>query len=212
MTNVFMRIPSRLTGGLPVHAWLGDRLVRAGFVHAPHGQTHAFPLGVGLLDQPFFALASGSWTLTSPRLRLRTTSPVWHQVRSRCQLIPASCSTAQIVYVLMLARPSGARRKARCKVFNDQVDAVNALKNKQVDAIVVDLPTAFYVTAAQVPNSVIAGQLPASGTTEQFGMLFQKGNSLVTCVNQALSQVKSSGELARIQQQWITSAGAPVLK
>ena len=100
----------------------------------------------------------------------------------------------------------------QAKVFNDQVDAVNALKNKQVDAIVVDLPTAFYVTAAQVPNSVIAGQLPASGTAEQFGMLFQKGNSLVTCVNQALSQVKSSGELAKIQQQWITSAGAPVLK
>ncbi len=98
------------------------------------------------------------------------------------------------------------------KVFNDQIDAVNALKNKQVDAIVVDLPTAFYVTAAQVQNSVIAGQLPVTGTPEQFGMLFQKGNPLVTCVNQALGQVRSSGQLAQIQQQWINSAGAPVLK
>src|SRR5260370_39460 len=121
MTNVFMWVTSRPTDGLPVHAWLGYRLVGASFVHAPHRQTHAFPLGVSLLDQPFFALASGSWTLTSPRLRLRIASPVSHQVRSRCQVMPASCSTAQMVYVLTLGRPSAARRRARCKVFNDQV-------------------------------------------------------------------------------------------
>jgi hypothetical protein len=69
----------------------------------------------------FFALASASWTLTSPRLRLRMATPVWHQVRSFCQVMPASCSTAQIVYVLTLGRPSGARRSARCNVFSDQV-------------------------------------------------------------------------------------------
>jgi Recombinase len=121
MANVLMRVASRPTDGLPVHAWLGDRLVQAGFVHTPHRQSHPFSLGVGLLDQPFFALASGSWTLTSPRLRLRMTSPVWHQVRSCCHVIPPSCSTAQMVYVLTLGKPSGARRRARCKVFNDQV-------------------------------------------------------------------------------------------
>src|SRR6266498_3406714 len=116
-----MRVPSRSTEGLPMRAWLWDGLVWAGFVHAPHGQAHAFSLGVGLLDQAFFGLASGSWTLTSPRLRLRMTSPVWHQVRSFCQVMPASCSTAQMVYVLTLGRPSGARRSARCNVFKDQV-------------------------------------------------------------------------------------------
>jgi polar amino acid transport system substrate-binding protein len=100
------------------------------------------------------------------------------------------------------------------QVFNNQIDAVNALKNKQVDALVVDLPTAFYVTAAQVKGSKIVGQLPQSGAgTEQFGLLLQKGNPLVTCLNKAVGEVKSSGELARIQDQWLTSsAGAPVLK
>src|SRR6478736_2566712 len=67
VANIFMRVPSRPTDGLPVVARLRNGLIRAGFVHAPDGQTHAFPLGVGLLDQPFFALVSGSWTLTSPR-------------------------------------------------------------------------------------------------------------------------------------------------
>ncbi|MCP2339808.1 ABC transporter substrate-binding protein [Actinomadura rupiterrae] len=100
------------------------------------------------------------------------------------------------------------------KVFNNQIDAVNALKNKQVDAIVVDLPTAFYVTAAQVEGSKIAGQLPqSSGNNEHFGLLLQQGNSLAGCLNQAIGQLKSSGDLAKLQQQWLTSAaGAPVLK
>src|SRR6266853_664471 len=67
------------------------------------------------------AANTGSWTSTSPRLRLRMAAPVWHQDRSRCQLTPASCSAAQIVYVLTLGKPSGALRRARCNVFNDQV-------------------------------------------------------------------------------------------
>lgn len=98
-------------------------------------------------------------------------------------------------------------------VFNQQIDAVNALKNKQIDAIVVDLPTAFYVTAAQIDGSKIVGQFAASsGSPEEFGLLFEKGNTLVSCVNKALADMKSSGELTAIEQQWLTSAaGAPEL-
>jgi polar amino acid transport system substrate-binding protein len=100
------------------------------------------------------------------------------------------------------------------RVFNNQIDAINALKNKQVDVLVLDLPTAFYVTSAQVKNSKIVGQLPRSADgTEQFGLLLQRGNPLVGCLNVAIRQLKSSGELARIQDQWLTSsAGAAVLK
>ncbi|MFF3668409.1 ABC transporter substrate-binding protein [Microtetraspora malaysiensis] len=100
------------------------------------------------------------------------------------------------------------------KVYTQQVDAVNALKNKQVDAIVVDLPTAFYVTAAQVENSKIVGQFAATGgTPEEFGLVFQKGSSLVSCVNEAIGALKSSGEFAKIEQQWLSAAaGAPEMK
>ena len=62
-----------------------------------------------------------------------------------------------------------------------------ALKTKQIDALVVDLPTAFYVTAVQVPNGKILGQLPAKPGGEHFGMVFQKGNPLAACVNAALA-------------------------
>ncbi|MEU4407639.1 ABC transporter substrate-binding protein [Streptosporangium sp. NPDC023963] len=99
-------------------------------------------------------------------------------------------------------------------VYNEQIDAVNALKNKQVDAVVVDLPTAFYVTAAQVENSKIVGQFgAASGEPEVFGAVFEKGSPLVGCVNEAIDELTASGELAKIETEWLGSAaGAPELK
>ena len=98
-------------------------------------------------------------------------------------------------------------------VFPPNAGAIQALKNGQIDGLVVDLPTAFYVTAVQVPNSTILGQFPTETGGEHFGMVFAKGNSLAGCVNQALASLKSSGELATIQQQWLAKAtGAPVLK
>jgi polar amino acid transport system substrate-binding protein len=98
-------------------------------------------------------------------------------------------------------------------VFPTNAGAVQALKNKQIDGLVVDLPTAFYVTAVQVPNSKVLGQFPAQPGGEHFGVVFQKGNSLVTCVNKALSKLRSNGTLKRLQQQWLAKAtGAPTLK
>jgi len=98
-------------------------------------------------------------------------------------------------------------------VYQQNAAAVQALKNKQIDGLVVDLPTAFYVTAAQVPNSEIAGQFPTTAGGEHFGMVFQKGNSLVRCVNTALSKLRSGGTLKQLQQKWLAKAtGAPTLK
>ncbi|MEV8635549.1 ABC transporter substrate-binding protein [Streptosporangium sp. NPDC051023] len=103
---------------------------------------------------------------------------------------------------------------AEPNVYNEQIDVVNALKNKQVDAVVVDLPTAFYVTAAQVENSKMVGQFSAtSGTPEVFGAVFEKGSPLVSCVNKAIGELTASGELAKIETEWLGSAaGAPELK
>lgn len=98
-------------------------------------------------------------------------------------------------------------------VFPQNTGAVQALKNKQMDGLVVDLPTAFYVTAVQVPNSKVLGQFATAPGGEHFGMVFQKGNSLVTCVNKALTTLRDDGTLQNLQQQWLAKAtGAPTLK
>jgi polar amino acid transport system substrate-binding protein len=98
-------------------------------------------------------------------------------------------------------------------VFPTNTGAVQALKNKQIDGLVVDLPTAFYVTAVQVPNSKVLGQFPTTPGGEHFGMVFEKGNSLVRCVNQALTKLRNDGTLKQLQQKWLAKAtGAPTLK
>ena len=91
--------------------------------------------------------------------------------------------------------------------------AVQALKNGQVDGLVVDLPTAFYVTAVQVPDGKIVGQLPVTGKPEQFGLVLDKGSSLTSCVSQAVDALRKNGTLAALQHKWLASAAhAPVLK
>src|SRR5262249_3435004 len=98
-------------------------------------------------------------------------------------------------------------------VFPTNAGAVQALKNKQIDGLVLDLPTAFYVTAAQVPGSTVLGQFPAEPGGEHFGMVFDKGNSLVHCVNGALTKLRDDGTLQQLHQKWLAKAtGAPTLK
>jgi polar amino acid transport system substrate-binding protein len=91
-------------------------------------------------------------------------------------------------------------------VYDDTNAAKQALLNGQIDAIVVDLPTAFYITAAEIPHSTIVGQFqPMSGQVEEFGMLFQKGNPLVRCVDDALASLKKSGRLKALEHRWLSS-------
>jgi polar amino acid transport system substrate-binding protein len=98
-------------------------------------------------------------------------------------------------------------------VFPTNAGAVQALKNKQIDGLVVDLPTAFYVTAAQVSGSKILGRFPGKPGGEHLGLVFQKGNPLVTCVNKALATLRSNGTLKQLDHQWLAKAtGAPILK
>jgi polar amino acid transport system substrate-binding protein len=98
------------------------------------------------------------------------------------------------------------------QVFNDSNDTVRALKTKRVDAIVVDLPTAFYLTAAEIPEAKITGQFDAPGG-DDWGVVLAKDSELTPCVNKALEQLKSSGELKRITDKWMGGqAGAPELQ
>jgi len=99
------------------------------------------------------------------------------------------------------------------QVFNDNAAGVSALKNKQIDGLVVDLPTAFYLSGVEVPNGLIVGQLPSTGAGDQFGLLLSKGSKLTSCVTGAVDAITADGTLAAITDKWLaTDAGAPVLK
>ena len=102
----------------------------------------------------------------------------------------------------------------KASVFNDNAAAVTALKNKQVDGIVVDLPTAFYLSAVEVPKGIIVGQIDGSDAGDQgFGLLLSKDNPITSCVTKAVDAIRDNGTLQAIIDKWLTaSAGAPVLK
>lgn len=98
-------------------------------------------------------------------------------------------------------------------VYDTNDLAVQALKNKQIDGIVVDLPTGFYMSAAQLDKGKIVGQISSGSSPEQFGFVLSKGSKLTSCVSKAVDALRGDGALARLAQQWLTTAGgAPELK
>jgi polar amino acid transport system substrate-binding protein len=96
-------------------------------------------------------------------------------------------------------------------VYSTNNDAIRALKNGNIDGIVVDYPTSLYVTAVQVPNATTVGRLPAEGQ-EHFGLVFEEGNTLRDCVNQAIAKLREAGTLDEAAQKWIEGSAPPVLE
>jgi polar amino acid transport system substrate-binding protein len=98
------------------------------------------------------------------------------------------------------------------QVFNSSNDVVTALKNEQIDAVAVDLPTALYLTAVQVPAATVVGQFSAPGG-DQWGALLARDSALTPCVSKAVDEMRSSGELDQLTKRWMSqAAGAPELR
>ncbi|WP_405505193.1 ABC transporter substrate-binding protein [Streptomyces purpurascens] len=121
----------------------------------------------------------------------------------------AQVGTTSLDYIDDVVKP---KQTAAVYAKNDQ--AKSALKNGQVGAIVVDLPTAFYITGAEITDATIVGQFESQGgTPEQFGLVLDKGSALTPCVSRAVDALREDGTLAKLEQQWLSDAvDAPVLK
>jgi polar amino acid transport system substrate-binding protein len=119
----------------------------------------------------------------------------------------AQVGTTSYDYIKDFIRPS-----QDAAVYDSNNDAISALQAGQIDGIVVDLPTAFYVVAAQLDDGTIVGKLPQRGAREHFGLVFEKGNPLVRCVNRALNRLWANGTIKALQRTYLARAGAPDLK
>lgn len=114
--------------------------------------------------------------------------------------------TTAFDYVNKFIRPS-----QKPNVYDSQSDAVSALNAKQIDAIVVDLPSALYVTAVQLDDGVIVGRLPTRGSREHFGMVLPKDSPNLRCVNRAINRLWANGTMKQLQQKWLAKT-APNLR
>ncbi|MFF9205941.1 ABC transporter substrate-binding protein [Streptomyces sp. NPDC014986] len=121
----------------------------------------------------------------------------------------AQVGTTSLASIEDVVRPT---RDAAVYGKNDQ--AKSALRNGQVDAIVVDLPTAFYMTGAEVTEAEIVGQFEhRGGAPEQFGLVLDKGSALTPCVTGAVDALREDGTLAQLEQRWLADAvDVPVLR
>jgi polar amino acid transport system substrate-binding protein len=104
--------------------------------------------------------------------------------------------TTSLAFITSQIQPT-----SRPKVFQTLNDVKQALQTHQIAALVTDTPTAQYISSSEIPGSVMVAQFPSTG--EHYGLLFNQGNPLVSCVNQALAKLKSNGTLQALQKKYL---------
>ena len=114
----------------------------------------------------------------------------------------AAIGSTSLTYIEEVIQP-----EVEPRVFDDNAAAKAAFDAGQVDGLVFDLPTAFFITAVEIPDASIVGVLPRVGDTEQLGLLFEEGSELVPCVNQALQALKDDGTIAALEEEWLSQGG-----
>ncbi|MDK7230088.1 MAG: ABC transporter substrate-binding protein [Schaalia turicensis] len=107
----------------------------------------------------------------------------------------------------------GDQLSKQASIYNNSDDTLAALQNGQVDAIVVDLPTAFYMTSAQIDNGVIVGQFEATSDGDDYGIVLPKGSKLTAAVTAAVDSLRDKGTLSELQSKWLSNTVAvPLIK
>lgn len=133
------------------------------------------------------------------------TNPIVHRhtpAELKTYLYGDQIGTTGLSYIDKYIKPTRAPR-----VYSTLADAVLALQTKQIDAVIIDAPSGQYMATAQVVNAkqqaigAQVGQFPNVG--EHYGLLFQKGNPLVSCVNVAIKSLTASGQLKALQNKWL---------
>lgn len=124
-------------------------------------------------------------------------------------LIGAATGTTSLAAIEQIIEPT-----AGAQVFNSNDDAKLALESGQVDAIVVDVPTAFYITGVELDGGLIVGSLPSiDGQTDEWGLLLPKDSPLTEAVTAAVDALRADGTLDALVAKWLGSgSGVPELK
>ncbi|GGP80759.1 ABC transporter substrate-binding protein [Saccharothrix coeruleofusca] len=152
---------------------------------------------------PYYDVGQAVVTLASSKAATATTLADLRKVKVGAQVGTTSYNAAQRL-----------QPEQPVAVYNTNDDAKAALRAGQVDALVVDLPTAFFITSAELEGGKIVGQIPpGDGKPEQFGIVLDKGSPLTGCVSLAVTRLKENGKLAELEREWLAGAGtAPELK
>jgi len=152
--------------------------------------------------------SSGYYDVTQAVVSLKTSKIATAKTLAELKgvALGAQVGTTSLTTINSVIKPT---KKASVYDTNDLATA--ALKAGQIQGLVVDLPTAFYISAV-TDGAVLVGQLPASGKQEQFGLVLNKGSKLTASVTKAVNALRKAGTLKALADKWLANAGAPVLK
>ena len=119
---------------------------------------------------------------------------------------------AQVGTTSLAAIQNVIKPTTQASVYDSNDAAIQALEAKQIDGMLVDLPTAYFLTTIQTSDTAIAGQLgtAAGGAPEHFSLLLDKGSALTPCLNQVLATLKSAGTLDTLRDKWLPDKTNPV--
>ncbi len=104
--------------------------------------------------------------------------------------------TTSLAFIETRIRPA-----SQPQVFDTLNDVKSALQDHRIDAFVTDTPTAQYIATSEIPGAVLVAQFPSTG--EHYGLLFPRGDPLVSCVDGAIAALRANGTLARLQKQYL---------
>ena len=114
----------------------------------------------------------------------------------------AAIGTTSLDYIETTIEPD-----TEASVYDDTAAASAAFDAGQVDAIIADVPTAYFITAVQIEDGTILGVLPRAGDPDELGMLFEDGSPLVACVNAALASLRDAGKIDEFEETWLSGGG-----
>jgi len=115
----------------------------------------------------------------------------------------AAIGTTSVDFIENIIQPDSAPN-----VYDENFDVVSAMNAGQIDGLVVDLPTAYFMTAVQLEGAVIAGRFEAAAAEpDEYGLLFAEGNPLVDCVNEAINALTADGTIDDLIAEWLEQGG-----
>lgn len=154
-------------------------------------------------SDPYYSAAQALVTFADSPLASATTVAELKDAK-----LGAATGTTSLATIETVIKPS-----SEALVYDTNEDAKAALEAKQIDGIIVDLPTAYYIAFGELTNGAVVGQFAANEATagDKLAMVLDKGNSLVSCINGALAQLTDDGTLAGLETTWLAgSTGVPV--
>ncbi|MBD8608441.1 amino acid ABC transporter substrate-binding protein [Aeromicrobium sp. CFBP 8757] len=189
--------------------------VKAGFNQAVQAGTKSFDVDINQFSitadrakavdfsSPYYSAAQAIITLKNSSFAGATTLADLKDAK-----LGAQVATTSLEAIKQIAPSSDPL------VYDDTTKAAQALQNGQVDAVVADLPSAYYLTSAELDGATIVGQFqPTTGESEKFGLLLAKDSALTPCVSLAVDALADDGTLAALEKEWLTQAtDVPELK